>query len=150
MKRLLALMLAAAIMTPVVSAKPWYKDAKVWTVIGLSVGSSITATYEIHKCREKFGPAPCNGGYGEFKAREIARGATSVGLTAISLWGRHEGFKEWSIFSVGFSTYNTITAIRQARVGCPIGQEFVYGTRSTCQPSDEWTNVDLSNVQLKQ
>lgn len=147
MKRLLALLLAITIIAPAVSAEPWYKDKKVWGMIGGSIGSSLMATYEAHKCREKFGPAPCQGGYGEFKVREIARLTTSVGMDAISIWGRHQGFKEWPIWGVGFASYNTYVAVHESQIGCPAGQEFVYGTKFSCQPSDEW-KPDLSKIEF--
>jgi hypothetical protein len=112
--------------------KPWYKDKKVWFVIAHSVGSSIAATHEAHQCRLRFGPAPCDGGYGEFRAREWVRFGSSIGLTALSLWGRHQDIKVWAAPSTAFSSYNTSVAVRQARIGCPAGQHFLEGTKFTC------------------
>jgi hypothetical protein len=135
MKRLITLLLLVALVTLValpVGAKPWYKDWKVWAVVGVSLGSSLALTHEAHECREQFSPAPCAGGYGEFKAREISRGVTSLGLVGIGLWGRHIGIKEWATPALGFATYNGIAAYRQTIVGCPSGEHFLYGTKFTC------------------
>jgi hypothetical protein len=130
--------------------KPWYKDWQAWLVAGASIASSVAMTHEAHACRERFGPAPCSGGYGEFKAREIVRGVTSIGMTAISLWGRHQGFKEWPVPALGFAAYNGIAAYRQTLVGCPPGEVFVYGTKFSCTESyGGWgneTHVDMSGV----
>jgi hypothetical protein len=134
-KRLAILFLLA---TGSLQAQPWFKDWKSWAVIGASIGSSLAATHNAHDCRTKFGPAPCDGGYGEFKAREIARGVTSIGMTSISLWGRHQHFKEWSLPALGFAGYNASVAYRQTQKGCPAGEEYVYGTKFSCTAADTW------------
>lgn len=113
MKRLLILFLLIALPC---KARPWYRDWKAWAVIGASVGSSIAATSQAHHCRVHYGPAPCDGGYGEFKAREITRGITSLGMVSFSLWGRHQGFHEWAAPALGFAGYNTYVALQQSRV----------------------------------
>jgi hypothetical protein len=137
LSRVLALSIAACFVSSSVDAKPWYKDWKAWTFIGISLSSSAAATHWSHECREKFGPAPCQGGYGAFAAREGVRFGTAVILTGHGLWGRREGYKDWAVFALGFAAYNTSVAYRQTLVGCPAGQEFVYGTKFTCKPADE-------------
>lgn len=117
-------------------AKPWYKSWKAWTVMGVSLGSSAAATHYSHTCRQQFGPAPCQGGYGPFKAREGLRFGLSAGLTAISLELRHQDDKVWPLIPIGFAAYNTSVAFRQSKIGCPAGQEFVYGTKFTCHKAD--------------
>jgi hypothetical protein len=120
------------------NGQPWYRDWKVWTVIGISLGSSIAATHNAHDCRLVNGIAPCDGGYGEFRAREILRFGGSAGIVGVGLWGRHQGFKEWAIPALGFAGYNASVAFRQSRIGCPAEEHFLYGTKFTCvanQPS---------------
>jgi hypothetical protein len=119
-------------LAPACPARPWYKDWRVWVVTGVSLGASLAMTHTSHECRITFGPAPCDGGYGGYKAREIVRGVGSLGLVGIGLWGRHIGVKEWAVPALGFATYNGIAAYRQTIVGCPAGEHFLYGTKFTC------------------
>jgi DNA-binding CsgD family transcriptional regulator len=137
LSRILALSIALCLVSSSVDAKPWYKDWKVWLVVGVSLGSSAAATHWSHECREKFGPAPCQGGYGAFAGREGVRFGTSAVMSGLAIWGYREGYPEWWVPAVGFGGYNTYVAIGQTRVGCPAGQEFVYGTKFTCKPADE-------------
>jgi hypothetical protein len=121
---------------PVKTHKAWYKDWKVILGLGISIGASGAATYEAHECRLRVGVAPCDGGYGEFKAREIVRFAGTVGEDAIALGMRHQGFafKYWAPVMFGFPAYNTSVAIRQPLISCPTGEKFLYGTKYTCIP----------------
>jgi hypothetical protein len=121
---------------PEAQAKPWFKEWRVWTAVGISIGSSIAATHAAHECRLRFGPAPCDGGYGPFKAREGMRFVTAAGLSAVGVAGARMGFKETMAPSLAFAGYNLRVAVRQGSVGCPAGQEFVYGTKFTCHAKD--------------
>lgn len=121
-----------------IEAKPWYKDVKVWVILGIGIGASAAATHWSHECRVKFGPAPCDGGYGEYRAREGARMVGTLGMDALALWGRHEGFKEWPIMALGYPAYNTYVAAHQSRIGCPTGEHFLYGTKDTCVDNYSW------------
>lgn len=125
-------------LAPTSPAKPWYKDWRALTVVGISLGSSVAATHEAHACRQRFGPAPCEGGYGEFAAREGLRFGMSAGMSALSLWGRHEGFKEWPVWAAGFGAYSTYVAVHQTTIGCPVGEHFLYGTKKTCVMDAEY------------
>jgi hypothetical protein len=129
-----------------VDAQPWYKDKKVWLLIGASVASSAVATKEAHDCRERVGIGFCSGGYGPFAARETVNMIGTIGTDALGLWGRHMGIKEWFVLPVGYTVYNTYTAYDQTLKGCPAGQVPVYGTKYTCQPEYAWAKADLSQV----
>jgi hypothetical protein len=134
---------------PVVKThKAWYKDIRVWTVIGISLGASAAATYEAHECRLRNGIAPCDGGYGEFKAREIVRAVSTVGEDAIALGMRHQDIaaKYWLPVALGFPAYNTYVAVHESLKGCPAGEEFLYGTKFTCVPENYWGNVKIHNM----
>jgi hypothetical protein len=112
------------------------------------MASSIAATYQAHKCRQRpnAGIAFCDGGYGEFAAREGVRNVGQAGLVAISLWGRHEGYPEWFAPSAGYAGYNISVAWRQSQIGCPAGEEPVYGSKYNCQPKDSWTEKQLTRM----
>lgn len=140
--------IALLLLASPIEAKPWYKDWKAWAVVTASLGSSAAATHWSHGCREKFGPAPCQGGYGAFAAREGVRFGTAAILTGHALWGRREGYRDWPVFALGFAAYNTSVAYRQTLVGCPAGQEFVYGTKFTCHASDEESSLPVRIVML--
>jgi hypothetical protein len=118
--------------------KPWYKDWKPLSVLGLAVGSGIANIKETDGCRARVGISPCNGGYGALTARNYLNLGASVGFAFISIWGRHMGFKEWAAPSLGFSTYQTYEAVHQATIGCPVGQHYLYGTKYTCVPNYIW------------
>lgn len=135
MKRYVAILVIAFLFPQIITAKPWYKDWKAWLVIGASIGSSAAVTHFGHECRRQFGPAPCAGGYGPFAARESVRMGVNVGLTGVGLGLRHDGDKAWPVIPLGAIAYNTVVAFRESRVGCPAGQEFVYGTKR-CHPAD--------------
>jgi hypothetical protein len=124
--------------------KAWYKDAAVWVLLGITVATSLAATHEINNCRAQNGVAPCDGGYGEYKAREIVRMAGTVGEDAIALGMRHAGFgfKSWAPVMFGFPAYNTSVAVRQSQIACPSGEHFLYGTKFTCVDNyDEWSSI---------
>jgi hypothetical protein len=117
----------------------WYRDPKALAVGVAVMGSSAAFSLEAHECRKQFGISPCYGGYGEIRARDWLRAGTSAGMFGLSLWGRHQGFKEWALPALGFATYNGIDAYRQTIVGCPTGQHFLYGTKFTCVKNyDSW------------
>lgn len=101
---------------PVSDARPWYRDWKVWTVVGMSIGASAAATHNAHECRLRTDVAFCSGGYGPFAAREGLRFGLAAGLATHAVWGRHQGFKEWPVFALGFAGFNTVVAVKQARV----------------------------------
>jgi hypothetical protein len=130
--------------------KPWYKDWKVWRMIGFTVGSDIARTYEGHKCRERknAGIAFCDGGYGPYAAREAVVDGGGLLLDGIGIWGRHMGIKEYSLFADGFSGYNTYVAYHEASLGCKAGTWPVWGTKYNCVA---WTwptqnKEDMSHV----
>lgn len=106
-----------------------------WRPIAATVfvmGSSVAATHWSHECREKFGPAPCEGGYGAYSAREGVRGGMSLTMDLMSLYGRKKGYKEWLLPAGAWGVYNVYVAAHQAGIGCPTGEHFVYGTKFTC------------------
>jgi hypothetical protein len=117
--------------------RPWYKDLASLLIAGSSLGASAANTYESHECRMRkdAGIAFCNGGYGPFAARQGINFGTAVLMTGLSLWGRHEGFKEWAAPSLGFTAYNTYEAVHQSQIGCPAGTVPVYGTKYNCEPA---------------
>lgn len=131
------------------SAQPWYKDWKVWRMVGTSIASSAMATREAHDCRmrKNAGIAFCQGGYGEFAARESIRMAGSLALDGVGILGRHWGIREYTIFADGWSINNTRIAAQQAGIGCKAGTYPEYGTKYNCLP--DWGNYakpDLSGV----
>ena len=137
--------------TSIAQASPWYRDKKVWAVIGSSIASSAVATKEAHDCRlrKDAGISFCNGGYGPFAAREVVRMAGALGTDALGLWGRHMGIKEWSALPLGYSGFNVYVAAQQAGIGCKAGTWPVWGTKYDCQPWTWGTNEakpDLSHI----
>jgi hypothetical protein len=130
------------------SAQPWYKDHKVWAVIGSSIASSAVATKEAHDCRLREGISFCSGGYGPFAAREAVRMSATIGLDALGLWGRHLGIREWAALPLGNTAYNAYDAYDQTLKGCPVGQWPVYGTKYNCTGGGKSyaTKPDLSRV----
>lgn len=142
-----ALLGIALCLAPGASAGPrtWkevLKDPRVWVVAGVSMASSIAATIEINHCRKRpnAGIAFCDGGYGEYKAREWVRNVGQAGMVAFSMYGRKQGYPEWFVPALAFAGYNISVAVRQSELGCKAGFEPVYGTKYNCQPSnyDEW------------
>jgi hypothetical protein len=129
--------LLSAQAAPAAKSKVWYKDWVTWAVIGFSLGASAAATHFSHECRVKYGVAPCDGGYGEYKAREIVRGVGTLGEDAVALGMRHAGFKfkEWAPVAFGLPAYNTSVAYRQTLKGCPAGEHYLAGTKYTCTSS---------------
>ncbi len=146
---LVSFLLLAGTLSAEPPSKPWYKDWKVWAVIGTSIASSAVATKEAHDCRMRpnAGISFCQGGYGEFKARESVRMGTSLLLDGIGIWGRHEGYKEWPSFALGFTGYNTYVAAQQAGIGCKAGTWPVWGTKYNCV-TWTWRNYDSQKPDL--
>jgi hypothetical protein len=136
MKKVLVTLFIIVIVPSLSSAKPWYRDWKSWAVLGAAAGSSISRAHNAHACRVRVGEAgPCDGEYTSSRATQGVQIGASVGMFALSLWGRHQGFKEWAAPSLGFSTYNGVIAYRQTLPQRRIGE----------QPSEK---ADLSSVVL--
>jgi hypothetical protein len=119
--------------------RTWHQvwtDPLVWADIAISIGSDWAATRQAHECRQRqnAGIAFCDGGYGEFKAREIERGVATLGFTTLSVTARKAGFSDWFMPSSLFNGYNITVAYRQSQIGCPAGELPVYGTKYNCQP----------------
>lgn len=114
------------------SAKPWYKDPKAWALIAINQLAAGTEIYSASACRHKNGIGPCQGGYGEIRARNGLNLLTAGGTSALSLWGRHMGFKEWFVPAAGYAAWNTYEAVHQRLIGCPAGESYLYGTKFTC------------------
>jgi hypothetical protein len=127
MKKLISLVALFCLLSVPVQAKPWYKDWKVWLVIGAAAGSSIALSKTTHDCRARLEPGTC---FGEYSEPAVIRGlniAGTAGMTAISLWGRHEHIKEWAVPALGMATFNGIESYKQASATCPAGQNPVMG-----------------------
>lgn len=139
-KLILAILLTLGLTAPM-QAKPWYKDWKVLTVIGVSLAADAVATHEIHECRLREGVAFCDGGYGEFAAREVVRAVSTAGEDAIALGMRHDGqaFKYWAPVALGLPAYNTYVAYDETLKGCPTGYWPLWGTKFTC--TNGWGTV---------
>jgi hypothetical protein len=86
MKRLIALFILISIVAmplaaqqPKAPVKHRIADKKFWLLTAASVGASVAASFAVNRCRRDHGIGPCtDGGYGEFKTREVLR----QGLTA--------------------------------------------------------------------
>jgi hypothetical protein len=96
-----------------VEAKPWYRDWKSWAVIGAAVGSHIALEKTTHDCRIRSDIGRC---YGEYSGQKAIQGldlGATVGFLALSLEGRHLGFKEWVAPVAGITLFNSIQAYHQ-------------------------------------
>lgn len=75
---------AAAQARPVVKHRVF--DKKFLAVTALSVGLSVAASFTLARCRHDHGIGPCSdGGYGEFKAREVLR-QVQTGFLILPTW----------------------------------------------------------------
>lgn len=110
------------------------------TAVIVPMASSASATYEAHECRERknAGIAFCEGGYGEFAAREGVRAGVSFTMAMMSLYGLKHHYKEWALPFTGWSAFNIYTAIHESQIGCPVGTHPVYGTKYNCSPNYSW------------
>ena len=96
-------------------------DWKFWTANGVSIGSSIAATYSLVKCREDHGIGPCtDGGYGEFKTREGLRQGLTGGIVLLSFKIKsiedenNDRYKFWWLLPVGNAAFNSSIIITNA------------------------------------
>jgi hypothetical protein len=127
MKKLFASIILLCMLAVPVQAKPWYKDLKVWAVIGAATGSTIALSKTTNDCRARLGPEPCFGQYGEPAAMRGVNIVGTAGMTLISLWGRHEHIKAWAAPALGMATFNGIEAFKQTHATCPAGENPVLG-----------------------
>lgn len=126
MKKLAFVLLLAIAFPAHVYSEPrhrWYKDWRNWALIGVSVAASGFATHEIHACRQRNDLIHCpDGGYGEFRAREELRLGTSLGMAALSVYGREHwkhGWKNALINNspvIAISGYNLAVGLSDRRV----------------------------------
>lgn len=112
MKRILVLAVALLLAIPA-QAKPWYKDWKVWAVLGAAAGSQIALDKTVYDCRVRSDVGYCFGQYSEHKAIVGINIGGTVGMAAISLLGRHKGFKEWAAPSLAFTVFNSAQSYHQ-------------------------------------
>lgn len=90
------LALCFLLLASTLDAKPWYRDWRNWAIIGGSIAASSYATNQIHNCRARNDLIHCpDGGYGEFRARELVRLSTSVSVAALSVYGRQHWTHGW-------------------------------------------------------
>jgi hypothetical protein len=145
-RKLLVGTVLLALLAGSVQAKPFWKKKVFWVAVGVNLGASLVATKQIHDCRLREGIAFCDGGYGEFKAREITRGLGGIGLDFLGAWGQSQGVSDKVAFIPAFvyAGYNAYVAYDQGLKGCPAGEWPVYGTKYTCtgpKESKDWKHI---------
>lgn len=92
--RTLARTLTLILIFPLLAAgapphRHWYTDWKNWALIAASLAPAGYATHEIHDCRMRNDLQHCpDGGYGPFRGRESIRWSLSLGMAAMSVYGR--------------------------------------------------------------
>jgi hypothetical protein len=144
MKRTCVLVAVLLVVASPVDAKPWWKDWKCWLAAIVNEGAAVASIYSASACRHANGIGPCQGGYGEIRARNAVNLFGAAGTTAIGLWGRHIGVKEWFAVPAGYTAWNTYEAVHQRLIACPSGEHFLYSTKKTCVDNyadDAWRLV---------
>ncbi len=104
---------------PKPAAKARVADWKFWAVTAGTIGISVATTKSLVDCRHDHGIGPCvDGGYGEFRAREVLRNGLAVGINLITYQinriedDEDHKFKTWWLMPVGVTAWNAATMVR--------------------------------------
>jgi hypothetical protein len=107
-------------LVPMANARPrWKTVVEVGFVTGVAVGSTIFQTKSASNCRAHNDVSVCFGGYGSPKAMTGLIVGESAGFLALSLGARHWGVKEWALPSLGSSTFNIVSGVKQTQARKP-------------------------------
>jgi hypothetical protein len=105
-------------------------DKKFWAVAGSTIGTSLLMTAAVSHCRRTVGVESCLGGYGPFKARQGVLIGVSGFMTGLGyFWKKSEQengdkHRQWWVFPVGITAFNTFVAVDQYHKHCPRGTRF--------------------------
>lgn len=106
---------------PTPAAKPAVADLKFWLLTGANIGLSVARTKSLVRCRADHGIGPCtDGGYGEFKAREIIQQGATAGSIILSYFHKRAEDRDgsspkfWWIWQGGSIALNTGVIVTNA------------------------------------
>jgi hypothetical protein len=102
----------------IASARPWYKDWKNWTELGVIVASSAASGHSTYNCRHRVSVERCSGGYAGFKGELAIHTGFSFGMGALSIWGHQVGLREWTLPAAAATAWNIRTAVHDSRQQC--------------------------------
>jgi hypothetical protein len=105
-------------------------DKKFWTAAGSTIGTSLLLVAATSHCRRTVGVESCIGRYGNFKAIQGVQVGLSGFMTGLAyFWKKseeenHDRHRQWWVFPVGMTAFNTFRVVDQFHKHCPRGTRF--------------------------
>jgi hypothetical protein len=105
-------------------------DKKFWTVAGGTIGTSLLVVAATSHCRRTVGIESCIGKYGPFNAIQGVQVGMSGFMTGLAyFWKKSEQengdrHRQWWVFPVGITAFNTFRVVDQYSKHCPRGTRF--------------------------